>query len=244
MIIKFFEFSQFIKKPPHVASIARCFDSDPGPFFSSVKTLEVVRYLFERGSDVRSSILNHEEGVRSDPSKSIIRKFFNSRTGISLFKDIFLSHEFPESLGNIVITEGDYRGMTVSDSFRYLEPKSQFMVSDTQTQVTTNAANGTLFSPISGSDAKQMSLQQLVKKRGRPKNIGDYNDRLLYDLSLKYVTTCKEITVADIQRRFQVGYRRARMVMERLEVDRIVSEKSTNGSRQVLTQSPSNRISY
>ena len=121
---------------------------------------------------------------------------------------------------------------------------NNILVSDTQTQVTTNAANGTLFSPISGSDVQQMSLQQTVKKRGRPKNIGDYNDRLLYDLSLKYVTTCKEITVADIQRRFQVGYRRARMVMERLEVDRIVSEKSTKGSRQVLTQSPSNRISY
>ncbi len=97
-----------------------------------------------------------------------------------------------------------------------------------------------------------------VKSRGQP----DYNDGILksvtteeeggasneagsngsdplYDEAVKIVTESRKASISYIQRRLRIGYNRAARIIEEMESSGLVSETSTNGSREVLSPPPS-----
>jgi recombination associated protein RdgC len=61
----------------------------------------------------------------------------------------------------------------------------------------------------------------------------EFND-FLYDDAEEFVIETQRASISSIQRKFRIGYNRAALIMEQLEVNDVVSEIGHNGSRKVL----------
>ncbi|HGV3503153.1 TPA: FtsK/SpoIIIE domain-containing protein [Providencia stuartii] len=56
----------------------------------------------------------------------------------------------------------------------------------------------------------------------------------LFDQATQYVVEKQRVSISGIQRQFRIGYNRAAMIVEQLELQGIVSEQGYNGHREVL----------
>ncbi|HFF8523664.1 TPA: FtsK/SpoIIIE domain-containing protein [Providencia rettgeri] len=56
----------------------------------------------------------------------------------------------------------------------------------------------------------------------------------LFDQATEYVVEKQRVSISGIQRQFRIGYNRAAMIVEQLELQGIVSEQGYNGHREVL----------
>lgn len=65
-----------------------------------------------------------------------------------------------------------------------------------------------------------------------PEPEGDEEDAL-YSAAVAYVRETDRASISALQRHFKIGYNRAARMIERMEIDNVVTEMSTNGSRQV-----------
>jgi len=61
---------------------------------------------------------------------------------------------------------------------------------------------------------------------------------VLYDEAVAFVTHSRKASISSVQRRLKVGYNRAARMIEEMEVTGVVSEMSSNGSREVLAPPP------
>ncbi len=62
----------------------------------------------------------------------------------------------------------------------------------------------------------------------------DSENDALYDEAVNYVIESRRASISSVQRKLRVGYNRAARLIEAMEVAGVVSEMSTNGSREVL----------
>ncbi|MDC0922938.1 DNA translocase FtsK, partial [Gammaproteobacteria bacterium] len=70
----------------------------------------------------------------------------------------------------------------------------------------------------SGSDASESS---------------DEDDEI-YDEAVNFVIESRRASISAVQRKFRIGYNRAARLIEAMEIAGLVSEMSSNGSREVL----------
>ena len=63
------------------------------------------------------------------------------------------------------------------------------------------------------------------------------SDDPLYSEAVNIVVKSKKASISNLQRRLKVGYNRAALLIENMEVAGIVSEMNNNGSRTVLLES-------
>lgn len=66
---------------------------------------------------------------------------------------------------------------------------------------------------------------------------GDEQD-LLYDEAVRFVTESRRASISSVQRRLRIGYNRAARMIEYMEQAGVVSEMTSNGSREVLASAP------
>ena len=60
----------------------------------------------------------------------------------------------------------------------------------------------------------------------------------LYDEAVRFVTESRRASISAVQRKLRIGYNRAARLVEIMERAGVVSEMSTNGSREVLANAP------
>jgi len=60
----------------------------------------------------------------------------------------------------------------------------------------------------------------------------------LYDEAVQFVTQSRRASISAVQRKLKIGYNRAARMIEAMEVAGVVSEMSSNGSREVLAPPP------
>lgn len=60
----------------------------------------------------------------------------------------------------------------------------------------------------------------------------------LYDQAVRIVTESRRASISSVQRRLRIGYNRAARLIESMELAGVVSEMSSNGSREVLAPPP------
>ena len=60
----------------------------------------------------------------------------------------------------------------------------------------------------------------------------------LYDEAVHFVTKSRKASISSVQRQLRIGYNRAARLIEAMEMAGVVSEMSTNGSREVLAPPP------
>jgi S-DNA-T family DNA segregation ATPase FtsK/SpoIIIE len=61
----------------------------------------------------------------------------------------------------------------------------------------------------------------------------DENDEL-YDEAVSFVIESRRASISAVQRKLRIGYNRAARIIEAMEMAGLVSEMSSNGSREVL----------
>lgn len=61
----------------------------------------------------------------------------------------------------------------------------------------------------------------------------------LYDEAVYYVTHSRRASISSVQRKLRIGYNRAARLIETMELAGVVTEMSSNGSREVLAPPPS-----
>ena len=59
----------------------------------------------------------------------------------------------------------------------------------------------------------------------------------LYDEAVAFVLESRKASISSVQRKLRVGYNRAARLIEQMEVAGVVSPMSSNGSRDILSQS-------
>lgn len=60
----------------------------------------------------------------------------------------------------------------------------------------------------------------------------------LYDEAVAFVTDSRKASISSVQRKLRIGYNRAARLIEEMEMAGVVSEMSSNGSREVLAPPP------
>lgn len=60
----------------------------------------------------------------------------------------------------------------------------------------------------------------------------------LYDEAVQFVTQSRRASISAVQRKLKIGYNRAARMIEAMEIAGVVSEMSSNGSREVLAPPP------
>ncbi len=60
----------------------------------------------------------------------------------------------------------------------------------------------------------------------------------LYDQAVRYVTESRRASISSVQRKLRIGYNRAARLIEAMEMAGVVSEMSSNGSREVIAPPP------
>jgi S-DNA-T family DNA segregation ATPase FtsK/SpoIIIE len=60
----------------------------------------------------------------------------------------------------------------------------------------------------------------------------------LYDEAVEFVTSSRRASISAVQRKLRIGYNRAARMIETMEQTGVVSEMSSNGSREVLANAP------
>ncbi|MDA1370696.1 MAG: DNA translocase FtsK 4TM domain-containing protein [Proteobacteria bacterium] len=63
-------------------------------------------------------------------------------------------------------------------------------------------------------------------------------DDELYDQAVRFVTESSKASISSIQRKLRIGYNRAARMIESMEAAGVVSEMSSNGSREVIAPPP------
>lgn len=66
---------------------------------------------------------------------------------------------------------------------------------------------------------------------------GEESDAL-YDEAVQFVTESRKASISAVQRKLRIGYNRAARMIESMEVAGVVSEMSSNGSREVIAPPP------
>jgi recombination associated protein RdgC len=66
-----------------------------------------------------------------------------------------------------------------------------------------------------------------------PEPEGDEND-VLFDEAVAYVRESGRASITAVQRQFKIGYNRAARLIERMELENVVTPMNTNGSREVM----------
>ena len=66
---------------------------------------------------------------------------------------------------------------------------------------------------------------------------GDESDAL-YDEAVRFVTESRKASISAVQRKLRIGYNRAARMIEYMEAAGVVSEMSSNGSREVIAPPP------
>ena len=59
-------------------------------------------------------------------------------------------------------------------------------------------------------------------------------DDEIYDEAVNFVIESRRASISAVQRKFRIGYNRAARLIEAMEISGLVSEMSSNGSREVL----------
>ena len=67
---------------------------------------------------------------------------------------------------------------------------------------------------------------------------GDDEADPLYDEAVAFVTKTRRASISAVQRKLKIGYNRAARMIEAMEAAGVVSEMSSNGSREVLAPGP------
>ncbi|MEZ5524070.1 MAG: DNA translocase FtsK, partial [Pseudomonadales bacterium] len=60
----------------------------------------------------------------------------------------------------------------------------------------------------------------------------------LYDQAVQFVTESRRASISAVQRKLKIGYNRAARMIESMEAAGVVSEMSSNGSREVIAPAP------
>jgi S-DNA-T family DNA segregation ATPase FtsK/SpoIIIE len=60
----------------------------------------------------------------------------------------------------------------------------------------------------------------------------------LYDEAVRFVCESRRASISAVQRKLRIGYNRAARLIEAMEAAGVVSEMSSNGSREVLAPPP------
>ncbi len=63
-------------------------------------------------------------------------------------------------------------------------------------------------------------------------------DDALYDEAVRFVTESRKASISAVQRKLRIGYNRAARMIESMEAAGVVSEMSSNGSREVIAPPP------
>ena len=56
----------------------------------------------------------------------------------------------------------------------------------------------------------------------------------LYDEAVRFVTESRKASISSVQRKLRIGYNRAARMIESMEAAGVISEMSSNGSREVI----------
>ena len=72
---------------------------------------------------------------------------------------------------------------------------------------------------------------------GQTSTDGEEGDAL-YDEAVQFVTESRKASISAVQRKLRIGYNRAARMIESMEAAGVVSEMSSNGSREVIVPSP------
>jgi S-DNA-T family DNA segregation ATPase FtsK/SpoIIIE len=67
---------------------------------------------------------------------------------------------------------------------------------------------------------------------------GDEENDALYDEAVYFVTQSRRASISSVQRKLRIGYNRAARLIETMEAAGVVTEMSSNGSREVLAPPP------
>jgi len=73
---------------------------------------------------------------------------------------------------------------------------------------------------------------------GEGKSEDDAESDALYDEAVYYVTQSRRASISSVQRKLRIGYNRAARLIEAMEGAGVVTEMSSNGSREVLAPPP------
>lgn len=73
---------------------------------------------------------------------------------------------------------------------------------------------------------------------GEDENGNSEEDDALYDEAVRFVTESRKASISAVQRKLRIGYNRAARMIEAMEMAGVVTEMSSNGSREVLAPSP------
>ena len=60
----------------------------------------------------------------------------------------------------------------------------------------------------------------------------------LYDEAVQFVTQSRRASISAVQRKLKIGYNRAARMIEAMEIAGVVTEMSSNGSREVIAPPP------
>ena len=60
----------------------------------------------------------------------------------------------------------------------------------------------------------------------------------LYDEAVRFVCESRKASISAVQRKLRIGYNRAARMIESMEAAGVVSEMSSNGSREVIAPPP------
>lgn len=69
-------------------------------------------------------------------------------------------------------------------------------------------------------------------------NANGEEEDALYDEAVRFVSESRKASISAVQRKLRIGYNRAARMIESMEVAGVVSEMSSNGSRQVIAPPP------
>lgn len=67
---------------------------------------------------------------------------------------------------------------------------------------------------------------------------GDAEQDELYDQAVQFVTESRRASISAVQRKLKIGYNRAARMIESMEAAGVVTEMSSNGSREVIAPAP------
>lgn len=67
---------------------------------------------------------------------------------------------------------------------------------------------------------------------------GGEEEDALYDEAVRFVSETRKASISAVQRKLRIGYNRAARMIETMEVAGVVSEMSSNGSREVIAPPP------
>jgi len=91
--------------------------------------------------------------------------------------------------------------------------------------------------PVYIDAVTQMADELDVGSFGAQNGEGEEDDER-YDEAVRFVTESRKASISSVQRKLRIGYNRAARMIESMEVAGVVSEMSSNGSREVIAPPP------